>query len=261
MFKGAPDENLKDDPMHLKEGKESQSSRSLARQGSDTTPVRSGLPGSEVIPFSKEETQTRNLLRFTGFILIVAAVVCFGYQKYMMEKATASLNWPTAHGTVVRSELVRRHLHLLYRYEVSQKKYENNKYYIGAHSGDEAENDYILKQHPQGSNVEVHYNPASPEESCLKPGMSEFFKQSGHALPIAMLVFGVIAGVLSFLGKGTLKGVHDASKEVQKVHRQGAFVYSIARATGLSPVMVSVLSIVLLMMLAFLFAYFGFRSR
>ncbi|MCA9814763.1 MAG: DUF3592 domain-containing protein [Cyanobacteria bacterium HKST-UBA01] len=261
MFKGAPDENLKEDSLHLKEGKESESSRSLARQGSGTTPVRTGLPGSENIPLSDEEKQTRNLLRFTGGILIVASVLCFAYQKYIMNKAMDSLNWPTAHGSVVRNELVGRHLHLLYTYEVSKKKYESNKYYIGAHSGDAAENSYILEQHPKGSNVEVHYNPASPEESCLKPGMSEFFKQSVQLLPIAMLVLGVFAGFLSFLGKGTLKGVNEANKEAKNINRQGVFVYSIARATGLSPVMVSMFSILLLILLAFAGTYLGFRLR
>lgn len=186
-------------------------------------------------PLSDQEKKTRNLYQFMGVILIIASIMCFLYQQYMMDKAQKSVNWPTVQGQIIKNDMVGSKLELLYKYKVGGQEFKNNRFFIGVHTGSKSENSYIMEQHPVGSGAEVHYNPETPGESCLQPGLTSASKIFSYISSGLFFLLGIIAICITFGGKEVLKSLNISNEEARKRATYGHFIYDLAKATGSDP--------------------------
>jgi hypothetical protein len=103
-------------------------------------------------------------------------------------RATASMRWPEAAGTVLKSEVV-HHVStdvdgdtdetwipsVRYRYEVGGGSYESERLRFGKPGQESAElASKVLESYPVGSRIKVRYNPANPSDATVqteKPGI------------------------------------------------------------------------------------------
>lgn len=93
-----------------------------------------------------------------------------------------STTWPTVTGSVLESQVERvpghgrvapsYKAHFQYRYEVAGRAYFGDHASLGRLSlgNGEDDADAIVRQYPQGSFVQVRYDPARPEVSVLQAG-------------------------------------------------------------------------------------------
>jgi hypothetical protein len=104
---------------------------------------------------------------------IGAALVLYGATD--LYQGASSLQWPTADGRILFSQ-ARTGNHsetlLWYEYYVSNRRYLAGKYRTGGNSTpfqDVAK--AAAARYPAGREVKVHYNPRSPGEALLEPGV------------------------------------------------------------------------------------------
>jgi len=102
-------------------------------------------------------------------------------------KAKASKNWPPADGTISSSSVSQHkssskdsttyHAEVYYKYSVNGTNYSNNQVTFGDYgSGSPGHAQKIVNRYPAGKTVTVYYNPATPEESVLEPGVVWFVR-------------------------------------------------------------------------------------
>ena len=111
--------------------------------------------------------------------IVGAGVVLLAVGVYVGVQGERSRNWPTAPGIITESDVQsnrsltgrRRRsssARITYQYLVNGKSYNNDvvSYGMGLF-----ENEYTLvRLHPQGSRVDVHYDPGNPARAVLDPG-------------------------------------------------------------------------------------------
>lgn len=126
-------------------------------------------------------------------------MIHLGWQR--LQTAQAAAKWPTAEGTILRSEVnndgsfkAPYSVGMTYRYTVNARQYEGhrltNSDYTTSSYGEIAQQ---LAKYPVGATVTVYYSPDSPNDALLQPG-----EASG-----ANILFGV-GGVFAFIGGGLL---------------------------------------------------------
>ncbi|HKR57072.1 MAG TPA: DUF3592 domain-containing protein [Gemmatimonadales bacterium] len=93
------------------------------------------------------------------------------------QAGSRSSAWPTVAGTVLesRAETPARgstyQAHVAYSYKVSGQVYEGDRIGFGmATRGSWQSVQGIIGPYPVGAVVQVHYDPATPDESVLQPG-------------------------------------------------------------------------------------------
>jgi Protein of unknown function (DUF3592) len=59
-----------------------------------------------------------------------------------------------------------------YTFEVAGREFTNNRIRYGATTSDPASANAMVNAHPDGSAIQVYYNPRRPEESLLSPGLN-----------------------------------------------------------------------------------------
>ena len=118
-----------------------------------------------------------------GLILtgLGAATVHF-WGKPTLDKAKASADWPTAPGTVIKSELDQSggggrskktsySASVIYRFEVNGEQYEGDEIWAGQYgSDDRSAMQKLIRQYPIGEPVTVYYSPDDPSTAVLQPG-------------------------------------------------------------------------------------------
>ena len=210
--------------------------RSVDQLAKDLDRVQHGeKPDKSIRTLSEREKRSQNLTRFLGILLIVGSAMCFSYQQYMMDKAEKSVNWPTAQGKVVRNELIRSSLKLRYIYNVKGKEYTNTRFFIGVHTGFEDEDFYIMKNYPVGTETKVYYNPDSPKDSCLEPGLTEQSKSFTYQSSGFLFFFGLVTFALSFCGKKVLGSLEPGREDLADRVAYGPIPFFLAKRTGKTP--------------------------
>ena len=112
-----------------------------------------------------------------GFFLLM---VPFGAWAawYSIANAKASVGWPTAPGTITRSEVeptVKNRVNpkVAYTYAVNGKTMTGSRVSYRSEGGsNQTDAQAVVDRFPMGKSVQVHYDPALPTNSVLEPGAS-----------------------------------------------------------------------------------------
>lgn len=140
------------------------------------------------------------------FCLLSCLFFWAGYKIVLqpLSMAQQSRNWPAADGIVIRSKSVYAfskrgcgyRLDFGYQYTVGGRTYAGDNYIFGGglcYRGPVAE---VVKMHPAGQHVPVHYNPGNPAESVIVTGEISDNNRMGlyifpvlTILPLVLLVY------------------------------------------------------------------------
>ena len=102
------------------------------------------------------------------------------------DRASASVGWPTASGTVVESRV--HHTtrtsrgrksnswspHVQYRYAVDGREMAAHRLSFRVSSTSESDARAVVDRYPVGSAVNVHHSPDDPSLACLEPGADDW---------------------------------------------------------------------------------------
>ncbi len=134
---------------------------------------------------------------WAGVVLIVLGCVgALGFGLNFL-RAVASRNWPTAPALILKSSLVEAGMNsrptyvadVEYEFFVNQVRYVGSTIQFLRSEGGRGWALAALQKYPQGSTVEVRYNPANPKISALEVGCDSaayYFS----LIPVALIVVG-----------------------------------------------------------------------
>ena len=141
------------------------------------------------------------------FLLIGAVTLYFTGSNPL--QAYASTSWPVAQGKIEQSVVKASYssagsrtfrpetykAEVDYRYTVAAVSFVGHRVAFGDYgSSDPTDAEEVVSRYPTGSNIEVRYDPASPEESVLDPGI----KIQAFFAPAAGLAFLLAGLVMAF---------------------------------------------------------------
>lgn len=119
-----------------------------------------------------------------GIIMIVMGVgLAFILSRTLLADAAESQTWPSVTGQVVTSEVKSQRsgdsnsysARVIYEYQVDDELYTGGKISVAdGSSSRSARARNIIEQYPEGSSVDVFYNPDLPEDALLQPGAPWF---------------------------------------------------------------------------------------
>jgi hypothetical protein len=146
-------------------------------------------------PSSSSSLQPRSPLdRLFGLFFFWAgiAAICWGVRDII--HAHESVRWPTVEGRVGHSEVVNgnrsTYASVTYYYQVSGAAYYNDCVRFGGAPGGALMAGIVVGRYPVGLSVRVHYNPASPDESVLEPGVRFFNELTLPIVGLVLFLFG-----------------------------------------------------------------------
>ena len=117
------------------------------------------------------------------------------------DRANASVNWPTAQGTVTESRIhhttsskrghVRHHYaaHVMFRYTVEAREFTASRITFRTTTSSESAAREQVAAYPVGATVTVHHAPDDPALACLEPGAGDL-----QWLPLAIGAVAVAVG-------------------------------------------------------------------
>jgi len=134
------------------------------------------------------------------YLLPVLCLIIFGWLGTQLYRdafaAFSSRSWPTASGTVIRSEW--KHyggkgchygLILRYSYVVDGATYVGGNYRFGGECDDSVMQ--VVGEHPVGSTLRVHYKPEAPDQSVIAAGELSGNTKFGLVLVPFMMLLGI----------------------------------------------------------------------
>lgn len=134
---------------------------------------------------------------WVGYVLIILGFIGalgFGLNFF---RAVASRNWPAAPALILKSSLVEAGMNnrptyvadVEYEFVVNQVRYVGSNIQFLRPEGGRGWALAALEKYPQGSTVEVRYNPANPKISTLESGC-DFAAYYFSLIPVALIVAG-----------------------------------------------------------------------
>lgn len=116
-------------------------------------------------------------------ILFLGGLLFIGIAVFRSLKAKkAAETWPTVPGSVMSSEVTIQRSHnskghttinylpkVTYEYQISGQKYNGDSIGFGTATFGKQKADNIVAAYPQGSQVNIHYNPTDPSNAVLEP--------------------------------------------------------------------------------------------
>jgi hypothetical protein len=148
-------------------------------------------------------------VRFAAALLIVTAPFAEYGAISQYREARGSVKWPKVPGTVGESRVERQWAgtkveylpHVLYRYSVANQGYTGTRIRLNEiRSTQQHDAEAVVAQFPVGSAVTVFYNPRSPGDSTLEPGVT----WRAYAM-LVMPAFMVVLGILFWFAAGARK--------------------------------------------------------
>ena len=151
--------------------------------------------------------------KFVGFklfpgVMILVGILSFAIGVQTMAGALASRDWPSTDGMVVatridiesssssssRSSRTYRPI-IIYDYAVDGVSHSAQRVAFGEYAtGDPADAEKVRDTYPEGKQVPVYYDPGSPENAVLEPGL--------HGIPWFFIVLGLVfAGIGALMAK------------------------------------------------------------
>ncbi|NOY48334.1 MAG: DUF3592 domain-containing protein [Chlorobi bacterium] len=136
--------------------------------------------------------------------------VVFSAKKFIRGKM--STNWPKIIATVKSSCIETKNggkglafysPKIEYQYSLNFRNYSNNNFtYMGTSGFTKRYAEKYVKKYTVGSEIEVSYNPKSPEMSVIIPGVHWGQYASMLFLTLMFFSFGYIAEILNFIWPG-----------------------------------------------------------
>jgi hypothetical protein len=129
-------------------------------------------------------------------MLTLIFLIVFPFALYKawknVQRAKASVNWPTTTGTISTSEIkkvmFRRQPQIAYTYSVNDKPYTSRRVsFAGGYKPKDV--DPILARYPVGGDVIVAHDPQNPAEATLETGAN---KQVTAQVRILLICFFLI---------------------------------------------------------------------
>ena len=151
-------------------------------------------------------------IAFFLFLLLFSAVWT-AISIFVILRSRRNKSWPSTIGTVMFAEVktvesrsvtngtvvdsISYEPYIKYAYSAAGRKCENDKFTAAVSPGirEPAGAEAILKSYPVGSQVDVYYNPLTPDDSVLVPGGSSgnmYFLLVGFVL-FAASVIGIVS--------------------------------------------------------------------
>ena len=132
----------------------------------------------------KEARQQRNAVLLVLGVGCTIGIMLILYGEYKLKRARASVEWPTAPGRIVTSE-VDSHTNdegrtsysseIEYVYTVEGIEYQSNGVVLGGHEYDARR---TVGRYPVGLAVEVAYDSRKPHLAVLEPGVESQANQT-----------------------------------------------------------------------------------
>lgn len=135
-------------------------------------------------------------------ILLLATII------FKLPRAIASLNWPTAKGVVISSEVYEGCCgeysegwwpRVSYHYSVNGRTYVSDR--IEVEDVGSGNNSYFaertVQRYPQGEHVQVYYDPRNPAIAVLEPGIPD---NAGTLWPTLIAAVTAAGGILVAAG-------------------------------------------------------------
>jgi hypothetical protein len=168
-------------------------------------------------PAAAPESSFTENLKGLGYCLfaLVGGLVLLGWQWNSRAGASATLQWPTAEGKIVSSEVEQKEVYrrkrirtvfdpqIQYSYEVDGKAYTGHRidYYEDQASENEQTAIAVSSKYPAGEDVKVYYNPQDPASSLLEPGVTGSNATWSWAM-IGLGGFLTLIGLFGSIGSG-----------------------------------------------------------
>ena len=141
------------------------------------------------------------VVKFVGVGLIFLGLWFFLHNRRTARMLREAGRWPSVEGRIVRSELermpgakIRYRSRIEYEYNVAGQSHTGKTVALGGDvQGSRSRAKVRCDNYPEGSNVDVYYNPSDPQEACLER------KHDGALLEIAAALFGVGIGIALLL--------------------------------------------------------------
>ncbi len=159
-----------------------------------------------------EENKDPRVLLAVGiiFLLIGGGVLAYGLKEF--RDALATRDWPIVQGTITQSQMGAHHSRdsdspsttyfadLVYVYEVNGRSYSGKRLsWMEWRSNDYGHWEEIVNRYPVGAAVEIHHDPANPENAILEPGLVLL-----NYLPLFLGAAFFIGGIVSIRQWGKL---------------------------------------------------------
>jgi hypothetical protein len=140
------------------------------------------------------------------FLVLGAAVTWYGWGE--LRKARESVNWPTAPGKVLSSEVVdagednmQFDAAITYAYRVEGETRRNDQVALGQWATSDVKPvRRLVREFPEGASITVYYNPDDPAEAVLKTGPT-FQSWMIPVMGVVFFFFGGFVGVASIFGR------------------------------------------------------------
>lgn len=98
-----------------------------------------------------------------------------GYVRLAWKRGNASVHWPTARGEILSSAVVydgdHHQPHIEYCYRVEGQRYTCDTITYRGYTPDQNTAESFVRRYPAKSEVNVRYDPHSPDVAVLEPGV------------------------------------------------------------------------------------------
>jgi hypothetical protein len=146
-------------------------------------------------------------LAFQFAVRIPGVIFTFGCVYFLvllcrsLRMGLASKNWPNVRGIVKESSVEEKseseggviyRPKIIYSYRVDDCDYESDRSFSWIRSGWRKRVANIVERYPQGSDVEVYFNPDNPSQAVLERGITP----SSYIVGFGVCLIGLIAGIM-----------------------------------------------------------------
>ena len=140
-------------------------------------------------------------IRGMGMLLVAFGIGFAVFGALEWDRATASVGWPTAAGTVTESRVLHNTRtkrgrtssswspHVTYRYSVEGREFEAQRISFRVSGSSQSEAQAVVDAHPVGTAVTVRHSPDDPSLACLEPGPGDW-----QWVPLAIGAAAVLIG-------------------------------------------------------------------
>jgi hypothetical protein len=162
----------------------------------------------------------RLVIRLFPWLFLVAGVVMLYFGVSSLNRARASVDWPSASGRIVSSSVERHHesrtrgrgstttyhAEVFYEFQVDGATYHGKRVAYGDYgSSSPSHARGIVNRYPEGKEVTVHYMPGNPEVCLLEPGVS----LQAWILPGFGLIFLVVGSLMLVFWRKVVRQVDE----------------------------------------------------
>ena len=134
-------------------------------------------------------------------LFIIAGLLTAAWGLWIIVRGRKTLQWPSVEGVILESAIASDNddllPHILFRYSIGQVSYKQTMQFPGDVTPTQEFAASYVRKYPEGSRVQVYYDPANPELATLEPGLGK-----GDWLVFAMGLGTLLFGILFYVFGG-----------------------------------------------------------